>query len=112
MLISITCTTAGIKLYEMKLNLAHSLKISCDSPSDSMDQAEGGVGHAHRKLSLEDELVDAFHVFLSSLHHEGWNPQDAVIQQPQTLHEALTHRIVQQAAVHTLNHRRIHGGEV
>lgn len=77
-----------------------------------MDQAEGGVGHAQWKLSLEDQLVDALHMLLSSLYHEGWNPQDTVIQQSQTLHEALTHRLVQQPAIHTLNHRWVHGGEV
>lgn len=90
-LVSITSTTLGI---ELKEHLVHALNISCDSPSDSMDQAEGGVGHVHRKLSLENELVDNLHVLLSSLHHEGWNPQDAVIQQSQTLHKVLTHRLV------------------
>lgn len=98
----------GIKLKE---HLVHSLNI-CDSPSDSMDQAEGGVGHAHWELSLEDELIDALHVLLSSLHHKGWNPQDAVIQQTQTLHKALTRRLIQKTAVCTLNHRWVHGGEV
>lgn len=77
-----------------------------------MDQAEGGVGHAHWKLPLQDEIVDDLHVLLSPLHHEGRNPQDAVIQQTQALHETLTHRLVEQTAVHTLNYRWVHGGEV
>lgn len=77
-----------------------------------MNQAEWGVGHAHRKLSFKYKLIDALHVFLSALHHEGWNPQDTVVQHGETLHKTLPHRLVPQTAVHPLDHRRVHGGEV
>lgn len=66
------------------------------SPSDSVQQAQRGVGSPDVDAVLQDELVHPLHALLAPLGHERRDPQDAAVEAVQALQQLLPPRLVHQ----------------
>ena len=77
-----------------------------------MYQSEGRVSRLHPQLALDNKLIDALHMLLTALHHEGGNPENTVVKHPQALDEAFSITDILQATIGPLDDRWIHSGEI
>lgn len=82
------------------------------SPSDSVQQAQRGVGSPDVDVVLQDELVHPLHSLLAPLGHEGWDPEDAAVEAVQALQQLLPPGLVHQVLEGALDHRGVHGHQV
>lgn len=82
------------------------------SPSDSVQQAQRGVGSPDVDAVLQDELVHPLHALLAPLGHECRDPQDAAVEAVQALQQLLPPRLVHQVLEGSLDDRRVHGHQV
>lgn len=73
------------------------------SPSDSMQQAQRGVGSPDVDVMLQDELVHPLHSLLAPLGHERRDPEDAAIEAVEALQQLLPPGLVHQVLEGPLN---------
>lgn len=82
------------------------------SPSDSVEQAQRGVGSPDVDVVLQDELIHPLHSLLSPFSHERRDPEDAAVEAVEALQQLLPPRLIHQVLKGPLDDRGVHSHQV